>query len=98
MIDVKEAVKTASAYFLDLMAANQPSDLLLEEVELAEDEKIWNVTLSALLPEPKDELASHFNSLAAALGQIPTRRRVYKLFRIDTESGKVKSMKIRPTQ
>ena len=94
MTDVKEAVAIAITYFRALMDDKGLSDILLEEVELSDDERSWNVTLSGLLPASKDEPAS-FNALAQALGQPPQRRRVYKVFKINAERASVQSMKIR---
>jgi hypothetical protein len=94
MTDVKQAVAIAMTYFRDLMDDKGLSDILLEEVELSDDERSWNVTLSGLLPASKDETAS-FNALAQALGQSPQRRRVYKVFKINAERASVQSMKIR---
>jgi hypothetical protein len=95
MTDVKQAVAIAMTYFRTLMDDKGLSDILLEEVELSDDERFWNVTLSALLPTSNEEPAHEFNSLAQALLQQPQRRRVYKVFKINAERATVQSMKIR---
>jgi hypothetical protein len=46
IIDVKDAVKRAIAYFQDLMQC-RVSDIWLEEVELLDDENWWKITLGA---------------------------------------------------
>jgi len=48
MIDVKEAVKIAYEYFLSLCPGS--GSVQLEEVELAEDEGYWLITLSHFSP------------------------------------------------
>ena len=46
MIEVKKAVQIASEYLTDLYADKSFYDHELEEVELADDEKHWLITLS----------------------------------------------------
>ena len=94
IIDVKQAVSIAIQYFMNLVGGESASDVLLEEVELSDDERFWHVTLSAVLPAPKDE-GSPMNALATALGASLQRRRVYKVFKVDAATGSVRSMKIR---
>ena len=58
-------------------------DLLqLEEVELSDDEKYWFITLSYPLPSP------------VPLLNLPPKKD-YKIFKIDSKTGQVRSMKIR---
>ncbi len=90
MIDVKQAVSSATQYLLNLMGAESVSDVLLEEVEPSDDERFWHITLSAALPAPKDGM----NAIAAAFGNSP-RRRVYKDLEVDAATGSVRSMKMR---
>jgi hypothetical protein len=82
MIDVKQAVATAQGNFAELGARG---GILFEEVELQEDKghAFWLVTLSA--PSP----GGSFN-----LAEGPPFRD-YKIFKIDAESGKLVSVKIR---
>ncbi|MGL4503813.1 MAG: hypothetical protein ACRCU2_32430 [Planktothrix sp.] len=92
MIDVRKAVLAAQDYFnsvQDLMSQNGPldiQDLRLEEVEISEDKKYWFITFGYNLatPEPKYALISSVN-----------RDRNYKIFKINSETGEVESMKIR---
>lgn len=59
MIDVKSAVKVATAFFVDVMG-EKISDVWLEEVRTSSDgEKIY-VTLSALAPTRKDSVDDGF--------------------------------------
>jgi len=95
MIDAKQAVAIAATYFRSLFTADALSDIQLEEVELSDDERYWTVTLSALLPVSKDELnEGALTAIAQALGT-QQRRRVYKVFKINSEKARVQSMKIR---
>jgi hypothetical protein len=61
MVDVKQAVDSATKYFSALMTVY---DTRLEEVELSDDERLWHVTLSALVSAPKDEAPG-------SMGEIP---------------------------
>ena len=95
MIDVKEAIKIANEYFVDLYAEQKYSDILLEEVEYDEDDNVWHITLGyspprTILEDVKDPLSplSHLSSFS-------TIDRKYKIFRIDAETSNVLSMKIR---
>jgi len=80
MIDVQEAVRTASKYLSRLYPSAQLQDMQLEEVELTDDE-FWLVTLSFSFVEPD---LPRF-----------TFSRQYKIFKIRGENGEVVSMKIR---
>jgi hypothetical protein len=89
IIDVKDAVKRAMAYFQDLMQSSI-SDIWLEEVELLADEKWWRITLSALAPARKEG-----NTISNILAQ---SERLYRIFMVDSRTGQVRSMKIRALQ
>jgi hypothetical protein len=45
MVDVKQAVARAMDYLKDMYRIEQFKDVLLEEVDLSEDNKYWNVTI-----------------------------------------------------
>jgi len=94
MIDMKQAVNVAMTFLVDLMDTTKVSEILLEEVESNDDERLWSVTLSALLPESQD--GPKPSPLALAMGNAPSnRRRIYKVFTIDADTGKLKSMRMR---
>lgn len=78
---VKRAVLTASEYLADVMRIS-PDKLVLEEVELSEDGRFWQVTFSYPTPETKDML--HI-----------LRSRSYKIVRLNAEDGSFVSIKIR---
>ncbi|HEY0021873.1 MAG TPA: hypothetical protein VGB24_03155 [Longimicrobium sp.] len=90
MITVKEAVQTAQDWVRQIYTDAALEHLRLEEVELADDEKHWNITLGWVEPAVRE------NALAAALnGHVRVLPRVYKTLHVDAETGTVKSMKIR---
>jgi hypothetical protein len=82
VLDVREAAKKASEYFAELYSDNNPAKLRLEEVEQTEDGQYWLITLSY----PRSGIGELFGN------DVP---REYKLFKIRTDTGEVKSMKIR---
>ncbi len=96
-VDVRGAVVAAKKYFQSLtdMISNQVQDLRLEEVELSEDKRFWFITLGFERPvvQRKNSLAN----LLPAPASPPDYKyeREYKIFKIDSETGEVQSMKIR---
>jgi len=82
-IEVHEAIRSATKTLQALYEGRELHNLLLEEVEMAEDESEWIVTLGFDAPD------------SSAPSILPSMKRHYKLFHINAESGKVKSMKIR---
>jgi hypothetical protein len=90
MIDVKEAVKKALAYLIDIIPDSDFIDPRLEEIESSDDGKNWFVTVSFIRRVPP------VSDVERALGESLTpRERVYKIITIDAETGKPLSMKIR---
>lgn len=86
MINIKNAVKSAYDYFQaiqNLIDANHVEDLNLEEIELSEDEKFWLITLGF------DRQIKTSNMFEGKY------KRVYKLFKVNSETGEVEAMKIR---
>jgi hypothetical protein len=90
-IDVKGAVKVASNYLEQLYDKQLLHDVLLEEVTKSDDDRYWLVTLGFSRPIPKDALTA-FDQL---IGGMPTLKREYKIFEIDSNTGKVRGMRIR---
>ncbi len=96
MVDVKQAATVATSYFMELMGGTDKIiDILLEEIELTEDERFWLITLSALVPTPKEAIDATSMGVIAAIMQVPKWRRIYRIFKINTDTGTVKSMKMR---
>lgn len=81
MIDAKEAATNAAVYLSTLLTF-PPTNVMLEEVELSEDEQYWFITLSF------DEDLWHPSHSRDT-------RTKYRIFKINADSGKVLSMKIR---
>ena len=84
MISVKEAAINAYEYIKGIPGYEDKEELLVEEVELTEDEKYWLITLG-------------YPVIVASgvLFQPATRKKEYKLFKVNAETGEVLSMKIR---
>lgn len=83
MIDAKQAVDAATAYFVGLTGI-EADRVRLEEVESGRDSKrdVWRITLS----RPNSEVFEFVRGRPA---------RDYKLITIDKKTGRVVSMKIR---
>lgn len=81
-ISPKEAANEALKYFIDLTGSS--SGVALEEIELSDDGKRWNLTLSLSESTPF-MYASITNSMAKS----------YKAFVVDAYTGEIISMKIR---
>lgn len=85
MLDVKQAAMNADDYLHQLYAEQLPSEVQLEEVEMTDDEKHWMITMS-FVPQ---------NQASTLPSMLRTPKRRYKQFKIDAETGRVLSMKIR---
>ena len=99
MIDVKQATAAAATYMKDLLP--NATDVNLEEVEISDDDRLWYITLSALVPVPAPPSRSSPQlNLAEALSELFNRetQRIYKVVKVNAENGFVRSMKMRPTQ
>ena len=94
MVDVKTAVQNAIAYAKDLFSEQELRHLRLEEVELADSEGTWKITLGWVEPA----VAQHNVVLSGLAGSIQKLPRVYKVFHIDVDDGTVKAMKIRTVE
>lgn len=86
-MDVREAVKLAKQYLLELFSEEPVSYVGLEEVDFDDESEEWIITLSfARLWEA--------TPLPSALGKPPEDRH-YKVFRISDRDGRVKTIKDR---
>ena len=85
-LDAKRAVEVAWDYFHTLLKNISPSNVSVEEVELSSDRKYWLVTLSF------EELRRKSPHLPDFM-QVP--RQKFKVFKVERESGRVVSMKMR---
>jgi hypothetical protein len=100
MIDAKIAVAHALRFLAEMFGDDNVIRPRLEEVALSEDGRVWNVTLSFVMPPPDtpplytpSQLADMISSSAA--GEEAYYVRVYKAFEISADTGDVRSMKIR---
>lgn len=90
-VTVKSAVRAAIDYIQDLYTDKNLQDLLLEEVEFSEDTDQWIVTVGFSLVEAKEGATS----LLMPIESSRELSRKYKVVKIDAETGKPISMKIR---
>jgi hypothetical protein len=91
MVDVKQAVGKAMAYLRDMYQIEQFKDVLLEEVDLSEDNKYWNVTIG--FTRRQESISG--GPMATLIGQSSEFKREYKVFQIDAKSGDLRSMRSR---
>jgi len=79
MINAKEAANAAIEYLKSFYT--NAKNIMLEEVELSEEKKSWSITISFENLDPEDKKPSTIIT------------RIYKIFRIDNNSGHVTAMK-----
>jgi len=92
MVDVKSAIAAARVGFHEFMEEEETCEnIRLEEVELSEDEKYWMITLGYDVFCKPYEVQNVFLHNP----DFQTRKREYKLFRVNANNGNVESMKIR---
>lgn len=84
-VDVKAAVTSAMEYVKSLYSGQSLRDLLLEEVELADGNSEWLITIGFSLPKEEQGLLITPRQLA----------RHYKIVRVDAKTGEALSMLIR---
>jgi hypothetical protein len=89
MVDVKQAVARAMDYLKDMYRIEQFKDVLLEEVDLSEDNKYWNVTIGFT----RRQETTSGGPMATLIGQSSEFKREYKVFQIDARSGDLRSMR-----
>jgi hypothetical protein len=88
-MDVKEAVRSAKRWVLDVMDDEHPANLGLEEVEYNDKEALWRITLGFSRP-----WNSSRGALASMSGEA-LQKRAYRTIIVDDRSGKVKGMQRR---
>ena len=91
MVDVKQAVAKAMDYLKDMYQIDRFKDVLLEEVDLSEDNKFWNVTIGFT----RRQESTSGGPMATLIGQSTEFKREFKVFQIDAESGALRSMRSR---
>jgi hypothetical protein len=84
-VSVMDAVKQASNYLQQFYPKLE--DLLVEEVEICDGGDYWRITLGFADPTYKAGITAAF---------APERKpRIYKVFKMDRQTGEIVSMKIR---
>ena len=103
-IDLRSAVNSVRDYVTDFkdMLGNSLDNFLIEETELSEDQKFWLITIGfdrEVDPKKtkiytKNPLVSKEITNLLPKTQMLTIERVYKIFKVDSSTGEVKSMKM----
>ena len=81
MINAKEAATVAIEYLKSFYSGAK--NVMLEEVELSEEKKIWSITIGF------ENIEAHDNGPSKIIPKM------YKIFRIDNTTGQVTAMKSR---
>lgn len=91
MISIEDAVNSARDFAGRLYAEGELKQLRVEEFESSADDKKWIVTLGWIEPAVR-QIGGFAGLTNTTLEPLP---RVYKIFTIDAETGRVLSMKMR---
>ncbi len=95
-IDVKKAAAAAVRYLNDIRSLiGNIKNIRLEEIEFAEAQGVWLVTLGYDAPCQPSGLDRFLKGGSVPVGDITAYERTYKIFPVDAETGEVQSMKIR---
>jgi hypothetical protein len=104
-IGMKEAVTKAIESIADMFEAENLENIGLEEVSLNETENVWEITVGFSRPWDKGslmgDLARQANKFQLDLMRNSNPlavKRAYKVVKVDSASGMVKSIKIREVQ
>ena len=97
MLEGKQAVQQALQSLYELVGPRELGNvegIQLEELELTDDSKYWNVTLSYPVKKvPEDEASPALpESLARLIKDSP--RRKWRTFKIDAQDGRLIAMKL----
>ena len=89
-VDVRTAVINAENYLQSLedLLGKDLKNFRLEEVELSEDKQFWYITIGYDRPVIK-------RKTVLKIDYLPQYEREYKIFKINSQTGEVESMKIR---
>ncbi|MGL4882362.1 MAG: hypothetical protein ACRC8K_15075 [Waterburya sp.] len=97
-IGLRDAVKSVRDYIVEFndILQNNLEDSMIEETELSEDGKYWLITIGfnrQIDPRKKETLLPALSEMLP--GEQPaTIIRDYKIFKVDSSTGEVVSMKI----
>ncbi len=93
-VDVGKAIEIATAAVHEYYDGDEISGIRLEEVEFVDESNLWLITLGFMMAEAP-ERTSAFKESMKSITEAGVKTRVYKVFAIDSMTGKVLSMKIR---
>ncbi|WP_319418831.1 hypothetical protein [Pleurocapsa sp. FMAR1] len=97
-IDLRKAVQNVQDYIVEFndILENNLEGAMVEETELSEDEKYWLITIGFNRKiDPREQYVSALMGGILAKAEKPaTMRRDYKIFKVDSSTGEVVSMKI----
>jgi hypothetical protein len=82
-LDAKEATKKAAEYLHDIKHIGL-DNISIEEIEMTEDKKYWLITLGYVQ-----------YTRISIFGPTPIEKKIYKIFKVDANTGEIISMKIR---
>ena len=89
IIDVKQAVRLAKKYFDELYEGEDLPNVLLEEIEITEDEKLWLITFGY---DTDHTVELPYDTV---LGPRVRHLRDYKTVEVDAVTGELIALKIR---
>lgn len=90
MIEVNDAIAAAHNFITDIYEKTEQTQLLdlqLEEVQRSEDDKFWLITFGFVRKK------NPINELQKVIGT--TNERVYKLIKVNAESGQPLAMQMK---
>ena len=97
MIDGKQAVQQAFQNLFDLLGGRELANfdgIQLEELELTDDSKHWNVTLSYPVKKPQEDEAAQQLPESIAKFMKDTPKRKWRTFKITSDDGTLVAMKL----
>ncbi len=95
------AVNAALNYARQLIPHDSDNEIELEEIERSKDGKFWLITIGYWQPKPKSLLDKELERMKSQSSGIVLRLpsaeviKVYKVIKVDAQSNRVISMKIR---
>lgn len=97
MIDGKQAVQQALQNLYELVGPRELGNvegIQLEELELTDDSKHWNVTLSYPVKKTSEDESSPTLPVGLAKFIKDTPRRKWRTFKLDAQDGRLIAMKL----
>ena len=88
-MDVKEALAKAKEYFSDACSGQELYNVLLEEINFDYDSEVWNITFGYAKTARED------GTTGPPTTREELKSRVYKLVRIDDDTGKIEPLQDR---